>query len=319
MTEDFNPGRRNFLKTAVTAGAAALAGCPGGTDQGTAGTSTEEHTTESAETHTTESGKTDTAVEEADEELSDEEMKSLLEEKAYELHDDLYMNGYEGSSFKMVDADEAPVDDAEYRLSVGVDIESLFHKSGEKGRKPDLHTATELGLEGEVMEDVSSQLYELTGFINDRLDSFYEEAGSPEEVPINVDINISGSRGSDYILDLNTSEGNLDPTLTRFINDPSTTGIHGFKPMEYENLKLMEEGEVMTLDLVSEHTIEYLDDGVFKINGQELEERDDREKLGRFDGEDVYVNDVDPIYLQEERDDIEGAVELSFESLEPEY
>lgn len=315
MKEESNLGRRGFLKSVGAAGTAALAGCAGVDYQKPAETTTEDHTTESTEAPTTEENK----------ELSNEEIKSLLEETAYELHDELYMRGFEGDSFKMVDVSTSLGDDTEYNLRVGIDIESLFHMSGEKGRRPDLHTASELDLGYEVMDDISTELYELTGMINDNLDSFYEEAGSPEEVPLDVNINIAGDRGSSYHFDINTAEEHLDPTMTKFIKAPNTTGGHGYKPGEYENLKLLGEEEVMSIKVEdvegehdAEHTIEYIEDGVFELNGT-VQEREEGEKLGRFSGEDVYVHDIDPIYLQEEREDIEGAVELQFDEGSPNY
>lgn len=313
MTEDeFKMNRRKFGASVVSALTAGAAGCNESSD----------NTTETVETTQERNTPTETATEQPtatpEEEMSEEDIEQALEATAYNLHDDLYMRGFEPDDYKLVDVSDSLNEDTEYQLRVEVDLNSVFHTQGMVARDQDLHTAGELGLADDIFKDVRPQLHELADMVSENLNHFYDEVGGEEEVPLSLDIKVSGDRDSSYAFGINTAEQELDPTLEKFIRQPDSMGSHTYSPMEYENQTLLREGEVRTFEFGNEeHTLEYLDNGAFRINGN-LEERGEREKLGRFNGEDVYVEEIDPIYLQE-RGEAEGAVELEFDSMEPEY
>lgn len=296
--------RRGLLKTAGAGVASTgLAGCASILDS-----NDENNGEESEETPT----QTTTPEKETEEDI-DQALKAM----AYNLHDDLYTRGFDPGSYKLVDVRETGRDDADYRVRVDVDLDSIFSTAGMNVNGQDLHTATQLDMVDDIFQDVSPQLNELTGMIEENFEHLYSEVDS--EVPVDLDIAISGARGSSYRFTTDMQEEELENRLRRFTKQPRGIGASSFKPMNYEDLTLMEEGETRSIGREDEaHTLEYIGDGRFRING-DPQEREERSMVGSFDGNRVYVSDIDPIYLQEE-EEFDGAVELQFTGgMEPEY
>lgn len=301
-----NLGRREFGAATLTALLGGAAGCGSNTNSETRN---QENSTE------TESPETTKETPETKEDV-DQALKAM----AYNLHDDLYTRGFDSGSYKLVDVRETNRDESDYRVRVDVDLDSIFHTAGMNVRGQDLHTARKLDMADDIFQDVSSQLNELTDMVDENFEHFYSEVEN--EVPVDLDIAIDGARSSSYVFTTNMQEEELEDRLRRFTKQPEGIGYHSSSPMKYEDLALMEEGESRIIATEAgnvEHTLEYIRDDVFRVNGK-LHKRNESDMLGSFDGNRVYVSDIDPIYLQEEKEEFDGAVELYFSGeMEPEY
>lgn len=249
-----------------------------------------------------------------------ENFEKALKASAFNLYDDLSMRGFNAGTTQLVDVKTQSEGHENYAIEVNVDLNSIFHTEGMAARDQDLHKAQELGLVDEMMSDVEGQLNELAGMVQDNLEDFYSEVGMNDTTRVNVEVDIRGADNSSYEFIVNTLKEDVSSATEDFIKNPYENSIHGFSPGEYEGLKMMDDGSELTLTggEGDKHTIEYLQEGVFKINGGPLQQRGEGELLGRFGSRSVRVQDIDPIYIQE-RDRANGSVELEIEGREEGY
>lgn len=333
MSNKQKTSRRGFI-TAALSGTAALAGC---NTKGTTQAQTTQTEEETAKLTTKEKQPTASEKETASQkdEFSEEELEEALKALTYDLSEDLAHEGFDPESQRAEligeDGDNAKLtDDGEYRIHISLDTDSLLHGSGLLVGDQDLYTAARVGAMYDIFEDGQRQLNETTAIVSQRLEEFSENIEMPEDYELGIHVNFEGARGSSTSFGFEYGEETVEEATEEFLaetkaDDQKGDGHRvGYHPMKYDNLTLLEEGDSLTFHIDNgetseEHTIEYDGGNQILVNGDEYTPREEDGMIRtQVLGEEIRVNQFNPLYLQESGE-LPEAVELEFEHASPNY
>lgn len=329
MSNQPTTSRRSFIATVLSGTTAALAGC------NTSGNETQTSTSENEEKvdETTKKDKQENNPSK-EETFSKEEFEESLKALTYDLNEELAHEGFDPrlqrAELTGEEGDNTNLtDEGEYRLNINLDTDSLLHGSGLLVGDQDLYTAAEVGAMYEIFEDGQRQLDETTNIIDKRLEEFSENTEMPDDYELGIHIDFEGARGSSTHFGFEYGEKTVDEATEEYLaevkaNDEKGDGHRvGLHPNQYENLALLEEGDSLTFHIddgetSEEHTIEYDGGNEVLVNGDEYTPREDGMIRTQVLGEEIRVNQFNPLYLQE-RGEIPEAVEIEFENSSPNY
>jgi len=315
--------RRSFIAAALS-GTAALAGC----------NAQAENSNEKADSNSTNPSAAAEPQTTTENTFSQEEFEESLKALVYDLNEDLSQEGF-NSNDQIVEllgeeGDNVQRQEGKYNLYIGLDSDSLLNGSGLVVGDQDFYTAANVGAMHEIFEDGKRQLDETNSIINKRLNKFSEENEFPEDYQIGISVEFEGERNSSTGFGFEYGEETVEEATEEFLEEVKAADQKDdghrvrYKPVNYENLALLEDGESLTFHIddgetSEEHTLEYRGGEAVFIDGEMYAPREGDGMLKtQVLGEGIRVNQFNPLYLQE-RGEIPEAVELKFEDASPNY